>query len=88
MVWISNQSTDTISVSLTKITGGSDATYSLPAKANETYKKNHWNRSGTEFLKVTFSNGKTKDASVEKDDFVLVYDDTIITRANALVDTT
>jgi len=90
MVWVSNHSPSTITVSITAKTGGSASNYTIhPAIAlgpggepvtspgsPESWGSNHWSRSGDETLHATYLlSGKEVKFDIHKDDHVTFYTD-------------
>lgn len=78
MVWISNQSSATIIVSITDKTGGDSSEYNVFSKPFESWPANHWSRGGDETATVKYTNGKTFKFTVGKDKFVNVYEDAVV----------
>ena len=87
MVWVSNRSSDAITVSITTTSGGSNATFTVypsvslgPAAdvftdvKQESTGDNLWGRNGPETLTVTIG-GNVKSFPVQKDDHVTFYSD-------------
>ncbi|KAF7349100.1 hypothetical protein MVEN_01432100 [Mycena venus] len=75
MVWVSNHASVSITVSVTKSTGGSDSNFTIYPKQNETWGQNHWGRGGAETITITWAGGKSKSFTIQKNDRVLVWDD-------------
>lgn len=74
MVWVSNQSSEVITV---MITGGNGKTYTITPKGLEVWAKNHWTRKAEETAKVKFASGKAIEFKVGKDSFVNIYEDAV-----------
>ena len=87
MVWVSNRSSDAITVSITTTSGGSNVTFTVypsvslgPAAGvftdvkQESTGDNLWGRNGPETLTVTIG-GNVKSFPVQKDDHVTFYSD-------------
>jgi hypothetical protein len=81
MVWVSNHTSSTITVSITNQTGGSNSNYSVdPAipytfAIPERFDNNNWARKGDETLTAQVG-GKQVKFTVGKDDHVTIYEDT------------
>ena len=79
MVWISNQTSATITVSISNKTGGNDSDYSVPPKGFEGWSPNHWQRRDVETAKIrVVESQKTFEFNVGKDKFVNVYKDSVV----------
>jgi len=78
MVWVSNQSSATITVQITNTSGGSANTFTIYPKQNETVPLNHWGRKGPEVATIKLASGKSREIDVGKDSYVKVFDDAIL----------
>lgn len=85
MVFVSNDSSGSIYVSVTNKTGGDANTFTIGARQLENYSSNHWQRSGNETMTVQLSTGKTVTINVGKDDHVTFYDDSYEKVATSVV---
>jgi hypothetical protein len=79
MVWVSNQSSGIITVTITNTSGGSGSAYEILPKDLENWKLNHWSRKGDETATIKLADGKTTKLEVGPQNFIKVYDDTIAT---------
>jgi hypothetical protein len=77
MVWVSNQSSGIITITITNASGGSAVTYEILSKDLENWGLNYWYRKGDETATVKLANGKTTKFQVGPQQFIKVYDDTI-----------
>jgi hypothetical protein len=77
MVWVSNQTSGTITVTITNTSGGSGSAYEILSKDLENWKLNHWSRKGDETVTIKLANGKSTKFEVGPLQFINVYDDTI-----------
>jgi hypothetical protein len=75
MVFVSNESSGSMIVSITNKSGGSASNYTIGARQLENYSSNHWQRTGNEVMMVQFSAGKSVKINVGKDDNIRIYDD-------------
>jgi hypothetical protein len=75
MVWVSNQSAGTITVSITNVSGGSANVFNIISRVLENRNLNHWGRTGNEEATVTLANGAVRVFAVAPQDFIKVYDD-------------
>jgi hypothetical protein len=73
MVFVSNESSSSMIVSITNQSGGSTSNYTIGARQLENYSSNHWQRTENEVMMVQFSAGKS--INVSKDDNIRIYDD-------------
>ena len=78
MVWVSNQSSGAIVVSITNKTGGDNREFTLPTKSLEVWVNNHWQRNSDETATVKLSTGKVVEFTIGKDSFVNIYDDSVV----------
>jgi hypothetical protein len=84
MVWVSNCKDNSICVSISAVSRGTNAKVSLQPKSDETEctTKNFWPRSGPETM-IIHEEGKDKTYMIGPSDFVEVYPDAVvISRAN------
>jgi hypothetical protein len=78
MVWVTNQSSVTITVQITNTSGGSASTFTIYPKQNETWELNHWQRKGPEVATIKLTSGKGHEIEVLPDAYVKVFDDAIL----------
>jgi hypothetical protein len=78
MVWFTNRSSGSVGVTITNKSGGSDSDYMLLPNTLEMRTTNHWNRKGDEEATIRLANGKNKQFKIKKDQYVIVYEDTIV----------
>ena len=78
MVWVTNQSSGSITVKITNASGGSASTFTIYPKQNETWELNHWQRKAPEVATIKLSNGKSHEIEVAPDAYVKVFDDAIL----------
>jgi hypothetical protein len=78
MPWFSNRSSGSITVCISAKTNGSSSEYMLLPNTLEMWDTNHWSRKGDETATVKLTNGKSKQFTVKKDQYVLVHEDTIV----------
>jgi len=85
MVFVSNNSSGSIYVSVTNNTGGDANTFTIGARQLENYSSNHWQRSGNETMTVQFSTTRSATINVGKDDHITIYDDSYEKVATSVV---
>ena len=79
MVWVSNRTPEVIYVSITNKTGGGASWYHIFPKNFESWPTNHWNRNGDEEMKIKLGSCcEPHSFIVSKDDFIQVYEDTVL----------
>ena len=78
MVWVSNQSSGAIVVSITNKTGCDSSEFTLPTKTLEVWVNNYWQRNGDETATVKLGTGKAVEFIIGKDSFANIYDDSVV----------
>ena len=78
MVWVSNQSSGTIVVSITNNSGGDEHDFTIFSRELENRQTNNWTRGGNETMKLRMPNGNKKSLTVGKDNYVIVHDDAVL----------
>ncbi|KIJ48969.1 hypothetical protein M422DRAFT_247343 [Sphaerobolus stellatus SS14] len=78
MVWVLNNTSGDITVSVTGTSGGASGDYVITTATPPHMAQNHWQRTATETLKATLTNGKTYTESIGPNDQMTIYDDAVV----------
>ncbi|KIJ37881.1 hypothetical protein M422DRAFT_259494 [Sphaerobolus stellatus SS14] len=78
MVWVLNNTSGDITVSVTGTSGGASGDYVITTATPPHMAQNHWQRTATETLKATLTNGKTYTESIGPNDQITIYDDAVV----------
>ncbi|KIJ32895.1 hypothetical protein M422DRAFT_265234 [Sphaerobolus stellatus SS14] len=78
MVWVLNNTSGNITVSVTVTSGGDPSSFVITTATPLNMGQNHWQRTATETLKATLTNGKTYTGAIGANDQITIYDDAVV----------